>query len=169
MERAEIYSARYASPLGELFLSSDGQRLTGLWIEGQKYFGHGLPGEPVSREDLPVFGQVRTWLDRYFAGELPDAGELPLAPAGGAYRQAVWDLLRKIPLGQVVTYGQLAQQLPGTSGRAVGGAVGHNPISILIPCHRVVGAGGRLTGYAGGIWRKRWLLEHEGVDVSRLR
>ena len=159
----------YASPVGELTLASDGTALTGLWLEGQKHFGGTsseelAPGQP----DLPVFQAARAWLDRYFSGEKPSPAELPLAPAGTPFQRAVWEKLQAIPWGSVTTYGALARELDGASPRAVGGAVGRNPISIVIPCHRVVGADGSLTGYAGGIDRKLWLLEREGVDISHL-
>lgn len=166
-----ICTTRYNSPLGQLTLASDGTALTGLWMEGQKYFGASLGPAPVPRDDLPVFTQTREWLDRYFAGDRP--APFPLSPAGSPFRQVVWQILTQIPLGQVATYKEVAQQAavqlgrPSMSGQAVGGAIAHNPISILIPCHRVVGSGGSLTGYAGGIDRKLWLLAHEGVDVSR--
>ena len=169
------YTARCAYPVGGLVLAAGGKALCGLWLEGQKYFGGSLVDGAVPGDDLPVFAQARDWLDRYFAGARPDPRELPLAPVGGAFRQAVWKLLLDIPWGQVTTYGELARQiaaqrgLASMSAQAVGGAVGHNPISIIIPCHRVVGVGGSLTGYAGGVDKKRWLLSHEGVDVSRLR
>ena len=115
-----------------------------------------------------MFGTVRHWLDRYFAAERPDTRELPLAPAGTEFRRAVWALLLDIPYGSVTTYGRLAEEYERVSGhktspRAVGSAVGHNPISIIIPCHRVVGADGSLTGYAGGVENKRLLLELEGI------
>ena len=161
------------SPLGRLTLAGEGGALTGLWLEGQKYFGAGLP-EGAVEENLPVFREARRWLDRYFAGERPAIGELPLAPAGSAFRRLVWELLREIPYGEVATYGALGREAARRMGResmsaqAVGGAVAHNPISIIIPCHRVVGADGSLTGYAGGVERKLWLLRHEGADLSGL-
>ena len=163
------------SPVGRLTLASDGENLVGLWLEGQKYFGQPLlPGACVQDGGLAVFRAARQWLDAYFAGEQPCPGALPLRPAGSAFRQQVWALLCRIPYGATTTYGALAARLaaqmgrPSMSSQAVGGAVGHNPISIIIPCHRVVGSHGSLTGYAGGIAAKAWLLEHEGVDLSRL-
>lgn len=169
-----ICMTRHPSPLGPLTLASDGEHLIGLWLEGQKYFAATIDEAWVERTDLPVFGSVRTWLDRYFAGGKPDLGDVPLAPRGGAFRQAVWDVLRRIPYGTCATYGGIARTMaarlhrPSMSSQAVGGAVGHNPIAIIIPCHRVVGADGSLTGYAGGIGAKIALLEREGVDLSRL-
>lgn len=168
------YRTSYDSPVGPLMLASDGTSLTGLWMEGQKYFGGAIREELVQRDDLPVFAMTRTWLERYFARERPDPSELPLAPRGGEFRQAVWELLCQIPYGELTTYGHLTKEMAARLGRAsmsaqaVGGAVGHNPISIIIPCHRVVGSGGSLTGYAGGIAAKLRLLEHEGVELSRL-
>ena len=168
------YRTGYDSPVGPLLLASDGTSLKGLSMEGQKYFGGAIREELVQRDDLPVFAMTRTWLERYFARERPDPSELPLAPRGGEFRQAVWELLCQIPYGELTTYGHLAKEMAARLGRAsmsaqaVGGAVGHNPISIIIPCHRVVGSGGSLTGYAGGIAAKLRLLEHEGVELSRL-
>lgn len=154
-----------SSPLGRLTLAADGQALTGLWMEGQKYFRRGLP-EDVKVIDLLVFRQAEAYLSAYFAGEsLPPMP--PLAPAGTPFQRAVWALLEEIPLGRTRTYGALAEELRrrGTAAapRAVGAAVGRNPISILIPCHRCVGADGSLTGYAGGLERKRFLLALEGA------
>ena len=160
-----IYTTSYASPLGRIILGSDGERLTGLWFAGQRYF----PREPMVDEDLSLFYAARTWLDAYFAGARPDPAALPLDPAGSDFRRLIWSLLQEIPYGQTTTYGALARKaaqrlgLESMSAQAVGGAVGHNPLSILIPCHRVLGADGTLTGYAGGLERKRWLLEHEGA------
>lgn len=155
----------YASPLGTLTLASDGEAIIGLWIEGQKYFAAGIPTNLPVCDDLPVFLQARDWLDRYFAGKRPAANELPLAPQGSAFRQSVWRILCEIPYGQTVTYGEIAKRLSCKSAQAVGGAVGHNPISIIIPCHRVLGGDGSLTGYAGGVERKIWLLRHEGAQL----
>ena len=160
-----IWQSTYQSPVGRLFLASDGVHLTGLWMEGQKYFGSTANEQMVLREDLPLFYLTKAWLDRYFAGRRPEISDIPLAPAGSEFRQAVWKLLCQIPYGEVITYGVLARKLDqtGMSAQAVGGAVGHNPISIIIPCHRVVGADGSLTGYAGGLEAKRFLLEMEAL------
>lgn len=167
------YQTHYPSPLGAITLASDGEQLTGLWFDGQKYYLGTLPEPPVENGNLPVFALATAWLDRYFAGETPEPSELPLAPIGSEFRQRVWKILCDIPRGSVMTYGEIAKQvaaelgLESMSAQAVGGAVGHNPISIIIPCHRVVGTGGSLTGYAGGLNRKVKLLELEGVDLSR--
>ena len=168
------YSTTYLSPVGTLTLGSDGEHLVGVWLDGQKYFGGAVAKEFTARDGLPGFSTTRDLLDRYFAGEKPSPSELPLHPIGGEFRQQVWRLLCQIPYGEITTYGTLAKELAARmgrnsmSGQAVGGAVGHNPISIIIPCHRVVGANGSLTGYAGGIPTKIKLLEHEGADLSRL-
>lgn len=155
------YIYRWPSPLGGLLLASDGEALTGLWFEGQKYFAATL-SEVHEARLLPVFEQATHWLEAYFSGR--DPGFTPLlAPTGTPFRKAVWDVLLTIPYGQTMTYGTIAAQLglERMSAQAVGGAVGHNPISLIIPCHRVLGADGSLTGYAGGIEKKKWLLEME--------
>lgn len=168
-----LYQTEYRSPVGKLTLAGDGEKLTGLWLEGQKYFG-GRADSSSGGEGLPVFAQAAKWLDRYFAGGQPDPQELSLAPSGGEFRRLVWRLLLEIPYGQVTTYGELAKKAAARlgrdtmSGQAVGGAVAHNPISIIIPCHRVVGSDGSLTGYAGGLDIKISLLKHEGVDMEKL-
>ena len=167
-----IDTTHYASPLGDILLAGRGEGLIGLWIEGQKYFLGSQTGEVIERE-TPILAQTKAWLDRYFSGGRPAISELTLAPDGSEFRQAVWEILRRIPYGETTTYGAIASELAARTGRtklsaqAVGGAVGHNPISIIVPCHRVVGAGGSLTGYAGGIDKKIWLLAHEGVDLAR--
>ncbi len=169
-----FYKTKYLSPLGEIILASDGENIVGLWFIGQKYFGTDFHDALQPRDDLPVFSVARDWLDNYFAGLRPDASHLPLAPHGGAFRQAVWKILTEIPYGQVRTYGDIARQIAQYSGlqtmspQAIGGAVSHNPISIIIPCHRVVGASGSLTGYAAGIATKIKLLQLEGVNTSEM-
>ena len=222
------YSTSYTTPLKRVTLACDrdGEHLVGLWFEGQKYFGGAIAETMVERDGAPLFNNVKNWLDSYFAGERPEISELPLAPIGSAFRQAVWSILCEIPYGETATYGVIAAKMApragadslssaiaarmapqagadnlssaiaakmapqagaddiyggtagagrvsarktganGSSARAVGGAVGHNPISIIIPCHRVVGSNGNLTGYAGGIDMKIKLLELEGVDLS---
>lgn len=160
-----LYTDLFASPLGEILLVSDGEALCGLYFEGQKY----IPALPEAEKDpsLPVFKSARAWLERYFAGEAPEE-KVPLRAAGTAFQRAVWDLLKEIPYGATVTYGELAERLAARRGRpcsarAVGAAVGRNPISLIVPCHRVLGADGSLTGYAGGLARKRALLQLEGI------
>jgi len=163
-----FYCITYPSPVGILTLACDGGGLAGLWIEEQKYHGDTIPEAMTEKNDIPVFDAAKRWLDSYFAGEKPAITELPLTPVGGAFRQGVWDVLCEIPYGEVITYGEIAKKIGCKSAQAVGGAVGHNPVSIIIPCHRVVGTGGSLTGYAGGIGTKIKLLELEGVDMAKL-
>ena len=159
------YTSCYRSPLGEVLLAADETGVTGLWFAGQKYFARHLDKEQVEKE-IPLFTTVKQWLDVYFAGSEPDF-TVPLHFTGTAFQNEVWGILCAIPYGRTTTYGEIAKQLaarrglPHMSARAVGGAVGHNPISILVPCHRVVGLGGSLTGYAGGLERKRCLLALE--------
>lgn len=166
------YIMEYNSPLGPVTIASDGENITGLWLEGQKYYASTLE-EPIFGEKLPVFQLAENWLSQYFKGENPSPS-LPLAPKGSDFRHKVWDILLKIPYGEVITYGEIAKKLEKSSdgkrvsAQAVGGAVGHNPISIIIPCHRVVGTNGSLTGYAGGIDKKIELLKLEGVPMDNL-
>ena len=165
------YTADYNTPIGKLILAADdrGEALAGAWFEGQKYFGGTSGHEFVEGRSLAVLDDARSWLDRYFSGEKPSPDELPLAPYGSRFRQEVWRLLCEIPYGQVTTYGKLAAEAARKVGKekmsaqARGGAVGPNPISVIIPCHRVIGADGSMTGYAGGIELKEWLLDHEGA------
>ena len=163
MTNKTYYKTIYNSPIGNITLACDEkENLVGLWFEGQKYFG--LNSEMIENNELEIFNRTKNWLDRYFLGEKPEISELPLAPIGNEFRQKVWQILCKIPYGKVTTYGDIAKMISKTrmSAQAVGGAVGHNPISIIIPCHRVISANGSLTGYAGGINKKAKLLEHEG-------
>lgn len=165
-----LYVHRWTSPLGGILLAGDGEALTGLWFEGQKYFPDRFLSRAQARRTA-VFEQAERWLEAYFSGAEPGCMP-PLAPRGTAFQQEVWQILREIPYGKTVTYGEIAWQLarrrgiPSMSAQAVGGAVGRNPISLMIPCHRVLGAGGRLTGYAGGTARKQALLELEGCAAS---
>ena len=161
-----LYTSHYASPLGGMTLVSDGTALVGLYFDGQKYAAEGLDATRTQK-NLPIFEEARRWLDVYFSGRKPDFTP-PTAPAGTAFQQSVWEILRTIPYGQTVTYGAIARRIEQNTGcrmsaQAVGGAVGRNAISILIPCHRVVGTNGSLTGYAGGIDKKERLLQWEGA------
>lgn len=164
------YTQKYTSPIGSITLASDGEVITGLWFEGQKFFADTL-GDDFEERDLPVFERAREWLYIYFSGKEPNFS-LPLAMNASPFRMKVWEILKEIPYGQTVTYGDIARRIEKESGQrasaqAVGGAVGHNPISIIVPCHRVMGAGGKLTGYAGGVDIKLRLLELEGVDTNK--
>lgn len=167
-----IYTTKYDSPLGEILLASDEIGMRGLWFFGQKYFARDLPTERVEQETF-VLSEAERWLDVYFSGKEPDFVP-PLNPVGSSFRRAVWDILLQIPYGKTVTYGDISKQLAQRRGlermsaQAVGGAVGHNEISIIIPCHRVVGSNGSLTGYAGGIDKKIKLLEIERADLSKM-
>lgn len=167
------YVTNYASPVGEITLAANEKGLAGLWIEGQKHFENTLPEEITYCEDNPILNLAKEWLDRYFAGERMKISGIPLAPEGNAFRQEVWKLLCNIPYGETTTYGEIAKKVAIKMGKermsaqAVGGAVGHNPISIIIPCHRVIGKNGNLTGYAGGIDKKIRLLDIEGAKYVR--
>lgn len=153
-------------------LAADETGLRGLWFDGQKYFARSLPAERIE-QNTPALTEAKRWLDIYFAGKEPDFTP-PLHPAGSVFRQSVWEILLKIPYGQTITYGDIARQLAAKRGlanmsaQAVGGAVGHNEISVIIPCHRVVGANSSLTGYAGGIDKKIKLLKLERADMAQL-
>ena len=161
------YIYKYQSPIGGITIASDGSSLTGLWFDGQKYFAASLSPEHEEKV-LPVFEQTIEWLDCYFSGKNP--GFMESTP----FRLSVWEILKKIPYGKIITYKDIAKEiarlngLPSMSTQAVGNAVGHNPISIIIPCHRVVSCNGSLTGYAGGISKKIELLTLEQVDMTNL-
>ncbi len=161
----------YASPLGDILMAADEIGLTGLWFDGSKFFADNVPAERCE-QDTPILAEGRRWLDAYFAGKVPDFLP-PLHPVGTPFRMAVWEILLQIPYGKTVTYGEIARKMAQKQGvanmsaQAVGGAVGHNEISIIIPCHRVVGTDGNLTGYGGGMENKVKLLALEGNDMSR--
>lgn len=167
-----MYTLHYDSPLGGILLAADEVGLTGLWFDGEKYFADTLDPEHKAQE-TPILREAKRWLDVYFRGQEPDFTP-PLHPIGSPFRQEVWALLLQIPYGQTTTYGALAKQLAAMHGlsrmsaQAVGGAVGHNEISIIIPCHRVVGTNGSLTGYAGGIDKKAKLLTLEKIRMEHL-
>ncbi len=160
----------YESPLGGILLAADEKGLTGLWFSGAKYYAGGLDIKHT-KGDLPVLDEAKRWLDIYFTGREPDF--MPsLHITGTAFQLSVWSILQQIPYGETITYGAIAKQIAALRGltrmsaQAVGGAVGRNKISILVPCHRVVGSSGSLTGYAGGVDKKSALLKLEGVDMT---
>lgn len=161
-----INTIHYTSPLGDILLASRNEKLIGAWFEGQKYYLSNISGGIVEKED-EILSKTKDWLDRYFNGEKVLINELDLAPEGTSFRCEVWKMLCKIPYGETTTYKDIASEIAKNRGiekmsaQAVGGAVGHNPISIIIPCHRVIGSNGKLTGYAGGLDKKIFLLNHE--------
>lgn len=162
------YLTKYKSPIGDLTLASDESSIIGLWISGQKYFEPSLLNNFIQKDNHPILCDAKAWLDDYFAGKKPEIPRLSLAPSGSNFRQEVWKILMKIPYGTLTTYGEISKQMGKMSAQAIGNAIGHNPISIIIPCHRVIGANGNLTGYAGGIDKKFQLLKLEGVDTTKL-
>ncbi len=165
------YMCKYESPIGKIILVSDGENLTGLWFEGQKYFLNLITEQKC---DLEIFKKTKKWLDIYFSGKKPEE-EIPINLYGTDFRVKVWNILKEIPYGNVITYGEIAKRLASEKGmkkmsaQAVGAAVSHNPISIIVPCHRVIGNNKNLTGYAGGIDKKIKLLEIEGIDISNMK
>lgn len=169
-----IYTSYYNSPIGKLLLASKDNKLIGVWIQGQKYYLGKLKDEIKEQNLEEILIKTKKWLDRYFNQENPNISELDLAPIGAEFRQRVWNILCKIPYGKTITYGEIAKQIAKDMGRkrmssqAIGGAVSHNPISIIIPCHRVIGKGGNLIGYAGGVDIKVKLLKLENANMEKL-
>ena len=167
-----IYTSSYYSPVGKILIASKNNRLIGLWIEGQKYFLGNLKEKLQNKDNEEILVKTKKWLEKYFNKEKPEIAELELELIGGEFRKRVWKILCEIPYGKVITYGEIARRVAretnkkSMSAQAIGGAVSHNPISIIIPCHRVVGSNGNLTGYAGGIDKKIKLLELEGVNIN---
>ncbi len=168
-----VYLGYCESPVGKLTMASRDNKLIGLWIKGQKCYLGDLNCPVREDSDIEIFEKTRDWLDRYFKGKKPSIKELDLAPEGSEFRRNVWKLLCEIPYGEVTTYGELAKKMAKLMNRdaifpkAIGGAVSHNPIAIIIPCHRVIGADGNLTGYAAGIKKKIKLLRLEHVDMTK--
>lgn len=167
------YSKGYKSSIGDILLVSDEKNIIGLWFSKHKYMEGEIPTGIIEKEDIQPLAEGVLWLDEYFAGKKPQISRLPLSPINETdFRKKVWQLLIEIPYGEVTTYGDIAKKVAKGMGKtrmsaqAVGGAVGHNPISIIIPCHRVVGSNGSLTGYGGGISNKINLLSHEGVEIN---
>ena len=164
------YMCKYNSEIGNIIIVSDGENLTGLWVEGQKHF---LNLFEEQEEELEIFTKTKRWLDIYFSGKKPEFS-IPVIFSGTEFRVKVWNILKEIPYGEVITYGDIAKRLAEEKGikkmsaQAVGAAVGHNPISIIVPCHRVIGNNNNLTGYAGGLDKKKRLLEIEGIDISKM-
>ena len=166
-----MYKTYYTSPIGRILILTDANALLGLWLENQKYFGAGYDLEQAQQGETEVSRCVSVWLDAYFKGENPAINEIPLAPQVTEFRSKVLTVLQKIPYGQTATYSDILRELQAEYGkigsaRAVGGAIGHNPISLLIPCHRIVGSDGKLTGYAGGLDKKAFLLKLEAGEKT---
>lgn len=164
----------YNSPVGKLTIASNEKNVVGLWLDGQKYYMEVLEDKEYQEKETEVIKLAEKWLDKYFNNEKPEIDELPIEFIGSDFRKQIWKILSKIPYGKVITYGDIAKQIAKQKGirtmsaQAVGGAIAHNPISVIIPCHRVVGANGSLTGYSGGVKAKIKLLEFEGVDITTL-
>ena len=169
-----IYKTYYNSPVGKLLIASKDGKLIGLWIEGQKYYLGKIKDELIENDKEEILVKTKKWLDKYFLGENPKISDLEISLNGTSFEKVVWELLKKIPYGEVTTYKELSKKVAKKlkkekmSAQAVGGAIGHNPISIIIPCHRIVGTDGSLTGYAGGIDKKVKLLKHEKVNMEKL-
>lgn len=174
MNNKTYYKSEYKSPLGNITVCCDeDENIVGLFFKNQKYFADNIDGKIIENNNLKIFINVKNWLDRYFAGKKPNIKEIHIKFIGNDFRKSVWKILYKIPYGKVLTYGDIAKQIAKQQGitkmsaQAIGGAVGHNPISIIVPCHRVVGKNGNLTGYAAGLDKKKKLLELEQVNMVK--
>ena len=170
----KIYKTEYKSPLGKITICCDEQEnIVGVWFSGQKHFGDTINIKTIKKDNLKIFNITKKWLDKYFKGKKPNIKDIPLKLTGTEFRQQVWKILCKIPYGKTITYGDIAKQIAKQNGitkmsaQAIGGAVGHNPIAIIIPCHRVVGKNGSLTGYAAGTDKKKKLLELEQSNMVK--
>ena len=167
------YSTYLQSPIGELLLVSNSHSLIGVWLSGQKYFARNLSSSPIANDNCTILQNTKQLLNQYFKNQQPNFNSLPLAPQGTDFQKAVWEMLLAIPYGRITTYGNIAKHLaqklnkPQLSAQAVGNAIAHNPISIIIPCHRVLSAKGEMAGYAGGIANKQYLLQLEGINLKQ--
>ena len=175
MNNKTFYKTEYKSPLGNITICCNEQEnIVGLWFKNQKYFANNINGKITENNNLKIFIKTKNWLDKYFAGNKPNIKEIPIEFIGTKFQKSVWKILYKIPYGKVITYGDIAKQIakkkgiPKMSAQAIGGAVGHNPISVIVPCHRVIGKNGNLTGYAAGLDKKKKLLQIEKVDINQL-
>lgn len=175
MNNKTFYKTEYKSPLGNITICCNEQEnIVGLWFENQKHFANNINGKITENNNLKIFIKTKNWLDKYFAGNKPNIKEIPIEFIGTKFQKSVWKILYKIPYGKVITYGDIAKQIakkkdiPKMSAQAIGGAVGHNPISVIVPCHRVIGKNGNLTGYAAGLDKKKKLLQIEKVDINQL-
>lgn len=172
-DKNKIYINYIESPVGNIMLAAKDEKLIGAWIQGQKYFANKLGRDVTETDNCQVLEVAKDWFMEYFSGNKPDINRVPMAPNGSEFAKEVWQILKEIPYGEVITYGEIAKimakerGLAKMSAQAVGGAVGHNPLSIIVPCHRVVGTNGNLTGYAGGLEKKIQLLAHEGLDMGK--
>ena len=174
MNNKIYYKSEYKSPLGNITVCCDeDEKIVGLFFKNQKYFADNIDGKITENNNLKIFVTVKSWLDKYFAGKKPNIKEIPIKFIGNDFRKSVWKILYKIPYGKTLTYGDIAKQIAKQQGvskmsaQAIGGAVGHNPISIIVPCHRVVGKNGKLTGYAAGLNKKKKLLELEQANMVK--
>ena len=176
MNNKTYYKTEYESPLGNIIICCDeDENVVGLWFKKQKYLAESIKDEVIESNNLKIFIQTKDWLDKYFAGKKPNIKEIPIKFIENEFRKSVWEILCKIPYGKTITYGDIAKQISQQKGitkmsaQAVGGAVGHNPIAIIVPCHRVIGKNRKLTGYAAGIAKKKKLLELEQVSMINYR
>ena len=161
-----LYRQFYQSPVGKLSLLASKQGLLGVYFIGQQYFERGNESVEIAEQTTSILETTKEWLSQYFSGMNPSLSDLILAPSGSDFQHKVWTALLEIPYGQTITYGDLADKLGCKSAQAIGGAVGKNPLSIIIPCHRVLGSDGSLTGYAGGLEKKKWLLDLEKAQLE---
>ena len=175
MKGKKYYKTEYKSFLGNIsiYCNESATNIVGLWFNRQKYFADNINGKIIKKDNLKIFDTTKKWLDKYFKGKKTDIKDIPLKPIGTEFRQKVWKIICKIPYGKTITYGDIAQQIANKKGilkmsaQAVGCAVGHNPVAIIITCHRVVGKNGKLTGYAAGLDKKKKLLEIEQVNMIK--